>query len=44
MVKLAYSVDEDANVLISLAGKEYATKLAIGVLRAAGHEVDTHVG
>lgn len=38
-VRLAYDVDPDANVIISKAGKEYATKLALKILEIEGHEV-----
>lgn len=38
-VHLAYDVEPDASMVISKAGKEYATKLALAILQAAGHEV-----
>ena len=38
-VKLAYDIQSDASAIIAKAGGEYATRLAIEILRTEGHEV-----
>jgi|AntRauTorckE5430_2_1112549.scaffolds.fasta_scaffold11937_1 ParB family chromosome partitioning protein len=38
-VRLAYSIAEDASSIITRAGGDYATKLALEILKREGHEV-----